>query len=180
MINIITAVILILFAALSRLLPHPMNFAPVTAIALFAGVYLNKKYAFIIPIAALIISDIIIGFYPYVYWVYGTMLLISLIGIWMKSNINNVNGGKKIGYIAASTLVSSVIFFIVTNFGVWTSGMFYEMSFSGLMQCYALAIPFFRNSLLGDVVYTAAIFGLYELITRTVRKDSLQQSVIKK
>lgn len=180
MINLITAVLLILFAALSRLLPHPMNFAPVTAIALFAGVYLNKKYAFIIPIIALLISDAIIGFYPYIYWIYGTVLLIALIGLWLKSHVQNVSGAKKIGYIAGTTLVSSVIFFLVTNFGVWTSGMFYEMTWSGLIQCYAMAIPFFRNTLLGDLVYTGAMFGVYELVMRTVKKDSLQQSVIKK
>jgi len=180
MINLLTAAALILFAALSRLLPHPMNFAPVTAIALFAGVYLNKKYAFIIPILALVISDAIIGFYPYVMWIYGTMLLIALVGLWLKSHIQNAGAGKKISYIAATTLVSSIIFFIVTNFGVWTSGMFYEMNFSGLMQCYTMAIPFFRNSLLGDIVYVGVMFGVYELVTKTVKKDSLQQSVIKK
>ena len=180
MINLLTAVILILFAALSRLLPHPMNFAPVTAIALFAGVYLNKKYAFIIPIIALIISDAIIGFYPYVFWIYGTILLIALIGLWLKANVQNAGAVKKVSYIAGTTVVSSLIFFIVTNFGVWTSGMFYEMNWSGLMQCYAMAIPFFRNSLMGDIVYVSAMFGIYELVTRSVKKDSLQQSVIKK
>lgn len=180
MVNLITAVLLILFAALSRLLPHPMNFAPITAIALFSGAYLNKKYAFVIPIIALLISDAIIGFYPYIYWVYGTILLIGIVGFWLKSHIQNVSGAKKAGYIAGTALVSSVIFFIVTNFGVWTSGMYYEMNWSGLAQCYAMAIPFFKNSLLGDVVYTGAMFGVYEIITKTVKKDSLQKSVIKK
>jgi len=179
MVNLITAVMLILFAALSRLLPHPMNFAPVTAIALFSGVYLNKKYAFIIPIIALLISDAIIGFYPYIYWIYGTILLIALIGLWLKSHVQNISGAKKVSYIAGTTLVSSVIFFIVTNFGVWTSGMYYEMSWSGLMQCYAMAIPFFRNTLLGDVVYVGVMFGVYELVIKYSFHSQMVKSKVK-
>ena len=180
MINLITAVLLILFAAFSRLLPHPMNFAPITAIALFAGVYLDKKYAFIIPLIALFISDVIIGFYPYIYWIYGTFLLIALIGLMIKSSVKNTNGLKKAGYIAGAAIGSSILFFIITNFGVWTSGLYYEMTWSGLMQCYTLAIPFFRNSLTGDLVYTGAMFGIYELITRTVKAGTLHESKVRK
>lgn len=175
MTNFIIAVVLILFAALSRLIPHPMNFAPITAIALFSGVYLDKKYAFIIPLAALVISDAFIGFYSYIYWVYGTFLLIAFIGLWLKSRVENSNGGKKAAYIFGTTLVSSIVFFIVTNFGVWTSGMFYEMSFKGLMESYIMAIPFFRNSLGGDLFYVTAMFGIYELVCRYMKSVSLQE-----
>jgi hypothetical protein len=180
MFNIITAVILILFAAFSRLLPHPMNFAPITAIALFAGVYLNRKYAFIVPIAALIISDAFIGFYSYIYWVYGTMIIIALVGMWLKGRVENGSTGKKIGYIFGTTVASSIIFFIVTNFGVWTSGMFYEMSFKGLIDSYIAAIPFFRNSLAGDLVYVTAMFGVYELVLRFSNANELEKSKVRK
>lgn len=180
MFNVITAVLLILFAAFSRLIPHPMNFAPVTAIALFAGVYLDKKYAFIVPLAAYILSDIFLGFYSGIEWVYGTMMVIALIGLWLKKRVESGSTGKKIGYIAGTTLASSIIFFILTNFGVWTSGMFYEMSFKGLIDCYVAAIPFFRNSLAGDLFYVAAMFGLYELVKRFAGEGSLQQSKVRK
>lgn len=172
--------VLILFAAFSRLLPHPMNFAPITAIALFAGVYMEKKYAFIVPLAALILSDAILGFYSYIYWVYGTFLLVALIGIWLKSRIENAGTGKRAAYVFGTTMVSSIIFFIVTNFGVWTSGMYYEMNFSGLAQCYTMAIPFFRNSIAGDLVYVTAMFGVYELAARFVMPGELQKAAAKK
>ena len=97
MVNFITAVLLILFAAFSRLLPHPMNFAPVAAIALFAGAYLSKKYALIIPIAALVISDAILGFYNGIEWVYGSFLLIGLIGMWLKGRIEKAGNVTILG-----------------------------------------------------------------------------------
>src|SRR4029453_1250961 len=170
--NFIIAVVLIIFAAFSRLIPHPMNFAPVTAIALFSGVYLDKKYAFIIPLAALVISDIFLGFYSYVYWVYGTFVLVACIGLWLKKRVERSSGAKKAGYIFGTTLVSSVVFFIVTNFGVWTSNMFYPMNFKGLIECYTMALPFFRNSLAGDLFYASAMFGIYELISRFTKSGS--------
>jgi hypothetical protein len=178
--NFIIASVLILFAAFSRLIPHPMNFAPVAAIALFAGVYMDKKYAFILPIAAMLLSDIFIGFYSGIEWVYGAFILVALIGLWLKKRVETKNGAAKAGYIFGTTLVSSVVFFIVTNFGVWTSGMFYEMNVKGLIECYTMAIPFFRNSLGGDLFYVAAMFGVYELVTRFAGTAKLQEAKIRK
>ncbi|MBZ0201696.1 MAG: hypothetical protein K8I03_01625 [Ignavibacteria bacterium] len=180
MYNFIIAIVLILFAAFSRLLPHPMNFAPITAIALFAGVYFNKKYAIIIPIAALVISDTFIGFYPYVLWIYATMVVIALVGMWLKKRVENNGTTKKTGYILGTTLAASIIFFVVTNFGVWISGMYYEMNLRGLIECYTMAIPFFRNSLGGDLFYVAAMFGIYELAIRFVKENSLKEAKIRK
>ena len=170
MINFITAVSLILFAAFSRLIPHPMNFAPITAIALFSAVYLNKRSAFIIPVAAMIISDAVIGFYGGIEWVYGSFVLIGLIGLWLKKRIEGTGAGKKTAYVAGTTIISSLLFFALTNFGVWLSGMFYEMSFKGLVQCYTMAIPFFRNTLAGDLVFTGVMFVIYETVIRFVQK----------
>jgi len=180
MVNFITAVILILFAVFSRLMPHPMNFVPIAAIALFSGAYLNKKYAMLIPIAAMLISDAFIGFYSYMAWVYGSFILIAFVGFWLKKRFDGAGAGKKTGYIAATTIVSSVLFFIITNFGVWTSGMYYDMSVSGLIQCYTMAIPFFRNSLAADVIYAAVMFTVYELIVKYVKNPQLQESRIRK
>jgi hypothetical protein len=165
MMNFIVAVLLIIFAAFSRLIPHPANFTPIAAIALFSGVYLNKKYFLIIPAAAMLLSDIFLGFHSMMIWVYGSFAVIALLGLWLKSH-------KKIGYIFGTTIVSSIIFFIITNFGVWAAG-FYEYSFNGFVECYTMAIPFFRNSAAGDLFYAAALFGIYELVSRYVLGTNL-------
>ncbi|MGH2575927.1 MAG: DUF6580 family putative transport protein [Ignavibacteria bacterium] len=176
MVNIITAILLILFAALSRLIPHPPNFAPIVAIALFSGVYLDKKYAFIVPIIAMLISDAIIGFHSGMIWVYGSFVIIAFLGLWLKSR-KSAAGSKKFGYIFGTALVSSVIFFIITNFGVWTSG-FYGLDFKGLVECYAMAIPFFKNSVAGDVFYVALMFGIYEIVKYYAPKEVLSENKI--
>jgi len=177
--NFITAALLILFAAFSRLLPHPENFAPVAAAAIFAGLYMNKKYALIIPVAATFLSDIFLGLYPYVLWVYGTYLLIALINIVLKNRYDSFSGIKKAGLLYGATLFSSIIFFLVTNFGVWTSGLYYEMSFNGLMTSYIAALPFFRTSLLADAVFVTLMVAVYEILikfafkTETVKINKL-------
>jgi len=150
---------LILAAALSRLLPHPANFTPILAIALAGGVYLDKRIALVIPLAALIISDLFIGFHNTIFFVYGSFLLIGFIGVWLQSH-------KKPLWIVGTTLFSSVIFFMITNFGVWITGggWFYAKTWQGLIECYTLALPFFRNSVAGDLVYTAVLFGLFEFV----------------
>jgi len=172
--NIITALLLILFAAFSRILPHPANFTPIAAIALFSGVYLNKRFAFAIPLIAMFISDLIIGMHSGMVWVYGSFVIITCIGFWLRSRMET-SSGKKILYLLGASLASSVIFFIITNFGVWTSG-FYGLDLKGLAECYALAIPFFRNSLLGDLVYVTLMFGIYALISRYALKPELQKT----
>jgi hypothetical protein len=148
---------LILFAALSRLLPHPANFVPITAIALFGGVYLDKKHTFIVPVAALLISDYFIGFYSGWQWVYGSFIAIGFIGLWLRNH-------KEVIPVIGASLVGSLLFFVVTNFGVWiTSLEMYPRTFSGLLECYVAAIPFFRNTLAGDLFYVGAMFGIFEL-----------------
>lgn len=178
--NLITAVLLVLFAAFSRLLPHPENFAPVAAAAIFAGLYMNKRYALLIPVAATFLSDIFLGLYPYVLWVYGTYILIALINIGMRNRYESFTGFRKAGMLYGATLFSSIIFFIVTNFGVWTSGLYYEMSFSGLMTSYAAALPFFRTSLLADIVYITLMAGIYSIVMRMLKQPVPQESRVNK
>jgi hypothetical protein len=162
--TILISSILIFAAALSRLLPHPDNFTPVMAIALAGGVYLDKRLALIIPLAALIISDMFIGFHNTIFFVYGSFLIIGFLGLWLKSH-------KKPFTILGTTLFGSTIFFIITNFGVWLTGggWFYPKTWQGLVECYTLAIPFFRNTVAGDVVYTGVLFGLFELSRYSLR-----------
>lgn len=162
---IITAAILVLIGAGLRLLPHPPNFTPIAAIALFAGAYLTKRVAFLLPLAALVISDVFIGYYslPLMIAVYGSFALTVVLGFWLKKN-------KKWSTVLGSSIVAALIFFFVTNFAVWALSPWYAKSLSGLIQCFVLAIPFFKNTLLGNLFYVPVIFGSYELSRLLIRK----------
>jgi hypothetical protein len=158
--------------ALSRVIPHPANFAPITAMALFGGVYLNKKQALALPILAMILSDFVIGFdsLPIRLAVYGSFILSVFIGFWIKKHNNPKN-------IVFASLFSSILFFVITNFAVWAFGTMYLKNLTGLAECYLLAIPFFRNTVLGDLFYSGVFFGSYELLLSLVRKRSLSPIV---
>lgn len=148
--------ILILAGAIIRLLPHAPNFTPIGALALFGGAKLKNKYAAILaPVAIMAMTDFYLGFHKLILFTWGSMALVALIGFWVR---------KKYGFgrIAIGTLSGSVLFFIITNFGVYLGG-WYGYGFSGFMQTYVMAIPFFRNSLMGDIFYSAALFGCYEM-----------------
>ncbi|MBS4028433.1 MAG: hypothetical protein KGZ58_07330 [Ignavibacteriales bacterium] len=165
---------LILFAALSRLLPHPLNFSPIAAMALFGGVYLEKRYSFILPMLAMLLSDFILGFHSQMPFVYGSFLLIGTLGLWLKNH-------KSFGTIVFSTFASSLIFFILTNLGMWFMQRFYptplySSSFDGLIACFVAAIPFFQNTFVGDVVYVSVMFGAYEAAKKYVPQLVLQKS----
>lgn len=156
---------MILLAALSRLIPHPANFAPIGGIALFGAAYYSKHYwAFLIPIVSTWISDLILNnvvyaqyfdhfvwFYSGSLFTYGAFALIVLFGMLTLKKVRVPN-------LIVSALGASVIFFIVSNFGVWFSGTMYPKDFGGLMACYTAGIPFFKNTLLGDLVYTGVLF----------------------
>ncbi|MDP1676926.1 MAG: hypothetical protein Q8L88_08670 [Bacteroidota bacterium] len=161
--SFILAVVLIALAALSRLIPHPMNFAPITAIALFGGVYFNGKFSPILPLAALLISDLFLGFYEGIIWVYGSFLLIVAVGLLIRKY-------KSISVVFGATMIGSLLFFVITNFGVWQSGMFYTKDFTGLVECYTAAIPFYRNSVMGDLFYVTVMFSVYELVLKYLPK----------
>lgn len=152
------ALALVGVAVISRWLPHPANVAPITAVALFSGVYLNKKTAIVLPLLSMLLSDLIIGFYgPMMVFVYGSFLLSSLIGFIVRKSPSK----KK---IIAASLCSSVLFFLITNFGVWFAGTMYSKDVSGLLTSYVAGLPFFRNTLLGDLFYTTVLFGAYRLM----------------
>ena len=160
---------LILLAAFSRMIPHPYNFAPLGAMSLFGAAYFtNKKFAFILPLIAFFISDLLVNnilyadYYtsfvfisPGSMWTYGAMLLIVLAGIFMlrKISLSRVVGGS---------LAASLIFFAVSNFGVWLGSPTYPLTFEGFITCYTMAIPFFHMTVLGDLFYCGVLFGAYE------------------
>lgn len=157
--NIIIISLLITLGIAARLLPHPANFAPIGAVALFGGIYLTRRYSMILPLIAMFISDIFIGFYTWQIMasVYISFALTGLIGLWVRKN-------KKLSTVVGGTVLGSILFFLITNFSVWAFGTMYTHDFSGLTQSYIMAIPFFRNSLLGDLFYVGLLVGTYEAI----------------
>ena len=151
---------MILAAAASRLLPHPFNFAPIGALALFGGAqFADRRAAFLVPFAALLLSDRVIGFYAHMKWVYSSFALIVCIGLWLRSH-------RAPWRIAGASLTGSSLFFLVTNFGVWTDGTLYAKSLAGILACYTAAIPFFGNTLLGDGCYSLLLFGGLALLEK--------------
>lgn len=158
---------IILIGALSRLIPHPMNFTPIGALALFGGTFIkDKRMAFIIPMAAMLLSDILLeittghGFHDQMIWVYGSMVLVTMIGFWVRGRAQSQT-------ILVGSLLGSILFFLLTNFGVWALG-YYGYSISGLGQTYIMAIPFFKGTILGDLFYNTIFFGSYAMITRFI------------
>jgi len=162
----IVALLFILIGVSLRLLPHAPNFAPIAAIALFGGVYFSKRIALILPIGIMAISDIFIGYYELklMILVYGSFLLCVILGFWLKKH-------KKWYTVGGSAILSAVLFFLITNFAVWAFAPWYAKTFSGIIQCYIMALPFFRNTLLGDLFYVIVFFGAYELIEVWIRKS---------
>lgn len=154
---------LILMAAAMRLVPHWPNFTPIAAIALFGGAALNRKWlAFLLPLAAMLISDVIIGFHSYIAAVYISFAITVLMGM-------SISKSMKAYKIGLTSVASSMIFFIITNFAVWLGSPFYPQSLSGLMTCYAAGLPFFNdgslglsflmNGVIGDLFYNGIFFG---------------------
>ena len=143
----------VLFAITLRVVPHPPNFAPITALALFSGATFRNKYiGMIIPLIAMVISDIFLGFYTISYWVYGAFILINLLGQYKKK-------------VTAFTLVvSSILFFIVSNFGVWILG--YPKTVEGFVTCYILAIPFLGYALVGDLFFGLVFKNSFDFIEK--------------
>jgi hypothetical protein len=150
----------IVAAAAMRLVPHPPNFAPLAAMALFSGAYVGKRaLAFAAPLGALLVSDLVLGFYPELAFVYLSVAATVLIG-WFVARRRTV---MRVGVAA---LAASVLFFLVTNFGVWVLMDYYPHTASGLLACYVAAIPFFQNTLAGDLFYSALLFGGFALLER--------------
>ncbi len=171
---------LLISSVLLRLLPHLPNFAPVTATALFGGSYLPKKYSLLLILIIMLISDYLLLYvnfqhYPYfnvskihspeamlhstILYVYASFLISGLFGFWLKKKRN-------FSKIILISLLASFQFYLITNFGVWASGM-YSRSLDGLLQSYIMGLPFLQYTLLGDLFYTGVFFGTYEFAKKT-------------
>ncbi len=172
--------LIIAAAVLLRLIPHMPNFAPVTGLALFSGAYLNKRIALIVPILIMIISDYLLlyihPFGPNIFsfnqiyspfslvhsttpYVWVSFMISALIGMWLKAH------SKPTDIILAS-VAASAQFFLITNFGVWAEGSMYPKTVQGLMEAYIMGVPFFRNTMYGDLFYSTIFFGTDAFIRR--------------
>lgn len=164
------ALALIILGVLTRFMPHMPNFNPVIAIALFGGYYLNKKYALSVPLLLMVISDIFLGLHNTIFFTWGSVVLISILGLSQKKN-------KSILNVAGFSFISAVLFFVITNFGVWFSG-WYPLTLKGLADCFYMGIPFFRATLLSTLVYATVMFGAYELIARLVKNTRFATALV--
>ncbi len=168
--------------ALTRLLPHMPNFAPITAMALFGGAYMEKRFAFIVPLLAMVLSDYVLLYvspfsaHPFNFshfyaplsllhgttWaVYGSFFLSGVAGLWLKNH-------KTPLFVVGTALFCSLQFFLITNAAVWIGGM-YDRSILGLWESYVAGVLFFQGTLFGDFFYTCSLFGGYELAVYLAR-----------
>jgi hypothetical protein len=154
---LLVAVLLVVIAAASRVIPHPWNFTPMIAVALFAGARIERSWLAAIAVTAcLALGDIALGAFPYsgMAWVYGSMLLVVAAGRLVRTR-------SGIAAPLVGALCAGFVFFLVTNFAVFVSGGLYPRTTAGLVECYTAALPFYRNQIVGDVLFTSALFGAY-------------------
>ena len=157
---------LVVAAAAMRLVPHPPNFSPIAAIALFGGAcFGDRRAAFAVPLIAMFLSDCLLGLTEYgtaafsmMPYVYGSFLLTTCLGLWVRKK-------PWVLRAAAATLISAVLFFVITNFGVWLNGQLYPKTWDGLVACYVAAIPYFGNTIVSDLLFSAIFFGAFALLT---------------
>lgn len=153
--------IIALFAMLRIFIQIP-NITPIAAIALFGGTMIKRKeLALILPLAILFISDLFIGTYSVFLmgFVYGAFILIGMIGFILRKSM-------KMHRVIGASLLASVVFFIVSNLGFWAQGLLYPVSWVGLVECYTMAIPFFKYEIIGTLAFSLFFFGIYELSAR--------------
>ena len=155
---------LIIVTALSNiLLTNIPNFSPIASVALFSGFYLsNKKLALLIPIACMLISDYFIGFHSLMWAVYLSFAFTVVMGIKMKTS-----SSKK---VIINSVLSSLIFFFITNSAVWLTGNFYSSDLSGLGLCLTMGIPFFKYTLLSSIVFSTILFGGFQILNQLINK----------
>ena len=148
---------LVTLAVIGRLIPHAANLTPLYAVTLFACAVFPKRWAVAIPVVAMVASDLVIGFHSNIAFTWSGMFVFALLGFAMRER-------KTTGRIVIGALAGSAIFFVWTNLGVWLVSGIYPQTSAGLAQCYMAALPFFRNSLLGNMAFSGALFAAYEFV----------------
>ena len=170
--NKVFILLIIILAAITRFIPHPPNFTPLIAMGIFGGAYIhNRSLAVLIPIGAMFLSDLFLPSHGTVYFVYGSLLLVTILGMILNKKITIKN-------CTITVLSSSFLFFLITNFGVWLTSSYYPKNIDGIFACYTMALPFLGNTLIGTLFYTSVMFGGYELLKRSVaqyKPESIQK-----
>ncbi|MCS6866907.1 MAG: DUF6580 family putative transport protein [Gemmataceae bacterium] len=170
--RIVCLAVLMLVAVVARLIPHPPNFTPIGALAMFGGASCaDRRLGFFLPLVPLVISDCFLGLHILMPVVYGSFAINVLLGRWLRSH-------RTVLSIAAVTFLGSLQFFLVTNFACWL--LWYPHTLEGLVACYVAALPFFHNTLLGDAVFVTALFGglaLAERVIPAIREPRVQPAV---
>ena len=163
------AILLIILGICSRLAAHTPQFTAILAVAMFGGMYLNRRQALVIPVALMMITDAILGFHDTMVFTWGSMLAISAIGLWLKERKSSLT-------VFCGSLASSLLFFVVTNFGAWLSPL-YPHTWQGLRECYILAIPFFRSTLASTVAYSLVLYAGYEWLLKRSENSILFREI---
>lgn len=157
--------LLVLFGVTFRIMPHEANFAPVAAIALLSGSLLGKKYAFVVLLCIMLISDMVLGFYSSFIFTWLAFGLIAIYGALFRSSTFT----KRVLLGGAG---SSMIFFVISNLGVWLTGQMYPPTIAGLVDCFYMALPFIRATIVSDLVYSGALFAVAYWLTQVHRNFS--------
>ena len=159
------AIFLIIVGIILRFIPHAPNFTPVAAIALFSGAYLSRRHAVLIPLTLMAVSDLFLGGHDVMIFTWSGIALVSLFGFLLREK-------KGLLRVSLFSVASSIIFFLISNFGVWLQG-WYPRNLNGLIQCYVMALPFLRNFTMGTLSYSFVFFGIYELALAKAKQFKL-------
>ena len=163
------AYLLILIGFSLRFLPLDHNMAPIAAIALFSGAYLGKKIAPWVPLAIMVSTDLIIGLHDVVLFTWGAFIVIGFMGTMLREKKTPLS-------IFLMVIGSSLLFFVISNFGVWL--VWYPRTMAGLVNCYVMAVPFLRNTMVGNLVFSVVLFGSYEMARRGIRESKYKDILL--
>ena len=156
------ALALVATGVVLRVVPHPWNFAPIGAIALFGGAKFDRRaFGIAMPLLTMLIGDAFIGFHSAMPVIYATYALIAVIGMFLRNR-------ESVPAVGGAALLSSTIFFITTNFDMWARGTTYAKTAAGLVTCYVAAIPYFGNTIASDLLFSAIFFGAFAIAERKI------------
>jgi len=159
--NYILIFLFFVFGIISRIFPHAPNFTPIISITLLSGLYIKNKFIILVPILIMVLSDLIIGNHITSFWIYSSLMIIFIIGYYsVRTNFKSI-------FIYST--ISSFIFFILSNFGVWFSGG-YTLDFNGIINCYIMAIPFYKNTLMSTLLFSSVFYCCNQIVSRYIIK----------
>ncbi len=167
---------LTILGVIGRLIPHPWNFTPIGALGLFAGANCSPRIAWLVPLAALAIGDLIIGSFSNLVGVYApVMVLCVYLGFLAGPLFGRLLLARKrsVLRVGSAVVITTTIFFVVSNFGVWLT--YHPRTWAGFVECYTLAIPYYGGTLLGDAIYATILFGGHEIVSGVARRRGNQR-----